>query len=400
MAKEAAIYLYLKFFSAISLFFRLFPIQRKVVFVASFADNNRLIFEEMGRQELSCRTIFLVKKKIFNQFSKLDEATTLVFEIKHLFQFITSIYHLNTAKVVFIDNYYGFLSAIQFRKEAECIQLWHANGAIKKFGLEDQSVSQRSPQAQARFNRVYKQFQKIAIGSDAMAYVFQQAFGAEKDQFIKTGIPRTDIFYSVTEKDEAERRLYKDYPFLKGKKVILYAPTYRDEELATFELRINLELMQEELGNEYVLMLRLHPAIKNSVKITESVNEFAYDFSSYPVLSDLLFLTDILITDYSSIPFEYSILNKPMIFFPYDLTHYEQTRGIWFDYKGFVPGPTVFSTKEIALAIKKGEFDLGAIEHFNARWNHYSTGNSSKNMVLYIKEILETHNKTKLKAAQ
>jgi CDP-glycerol glycerophosphotransferase (TagB/SpsB family) len=97
--------------------------------------------------------------------------------------------------------------------------------------------------------------------------------------------------------------------------VILYAPTYRDHQLDQFELKLDLEKMYQELSDEYVLLLRFHPAIKSSLENNELYSNFVYDYSSSRYdANELLLITDLLITDYSSIPYEFSLLNKPMIF--------------------------------------------------------------------------------------
>jgi teichoic acid glycerol-phosphate primase len=389
MVREIAVNFYLRLFSLFFTIFKLFPLQTKVVFVASFPENNINILQEMRRQELSCRTVFLADKKVYPHLAKYKEISLFLFDISHFTHFVASVYHLATAKVVFVDNYYAFLAASHFKKEVKCIQLWHANGAIKKFGLEDQSVENRSPQARKRFKQVYNNFHQVVVGSEAMADIFKQAFGISEDRLLKTGIPRTDLFFDKGKSEYITHKLCSQYPFLStNKKVILYAPTFRDEQLDTFELRINLELLKSELESDYILLLKLHPAIKNAVKITENLKGFAYDFSDYQNINELFFITDLLITDYSSLPFEFSLLNKPMIFFPYDLTHYGETRGLWEDYHDVVPGPVVFSTTEIINTIKSEHWQLADIQAFNDKWNTYSQGNSSGNIVAYARRQL------------
>jgi teichoic acid glycerol-phosphate primase len=388
MVREIAVFLYLRLISILFASFRFFQVQRKVVFVASFADNNVSIYQEMQRQGVNCRTVFLTTRKAHPHFAGLTGADKLLFDIRHFPQFVTSIYHLATAKVVFVDNYYGFLAAASFKEETKCIQLWHANGAVKKFGLEDHSTEARSENARKRFRQVYDRFDHVVVSSDAMAQIFQKAFGLSGEKILKTGVPRTDVFFSKDAQKQAAQKVYQHYPQLAGKKVVLYAPTYREEQLDSFELRLNLDLLKKELGTDYALLLRLHPAIKNSVMLNNDLKDFVFDVSGYPSLNDLLFITDLLISDYSSIPFEFSLLNKPMLFFPYDLTHYSKTRGLWEDYHQLVPGPVVLSTAEIIKAIRHQEFDYDRLKGFNHKWNEYAHGESSQNIVAFAKAHL------------
>jgi teichoic acid glycerol-phosphate primase len=389
MAREFGIYLYLRFISLIFLLFRPFSVKRKVVMVVSFAENNIEIFKEMRKNSLSIHTVFLTKKKEYDRFSNFDEATTLLFDIRYPFQFFRALYHLSTAKIVLVDNYFGFLASARFKKGVKCIQLWHANGAIKKFGLEDHSIKTRTKNAKIRFKKVYDKFEHVIVGSDAMGEIFKHAFGLDETRILKTGFPRTDVFSNEDDQRKAVEKVYTAYPELTSKKVLLYAPTYRDEELQAFELKLNLDALKTELSNDYVLLLRLHPAVNNDIDLGHHLGGFVVNCSNYPNLNDLLFITDILITDYSSIPFEFSFFSKPMIFYPYDLSEYSKSRGLWENYEDLVPGPIVYSTEELISIIKENDFDYARLIEFHHKWNQYSQGKSSKNIVTFIHHYLE-----------
>lgn len=389
MVRELAISSYLFVFSLIFKLCSVSSLKKKVLFVVTFSENNINIFEEYRRQENSCRTIFLLTKKQYSIFNKYrsEDSTVLLFEPSSPLQYIKGIYHLATSKVILVDNYYGFLSSIRFKKGVTCIQLWHANGAIKKFGLKDPSIANRTAKARRRFKQVYNQFHKVIVGSEEMSTIFKDAFGITEDRFLQTGIPRTDNYFNLEHIITVKERLYSYYPHLKEKKVILYAPTFRDENLDTYEINLNFDLMKAKLGMDHILLLKLHPAVKNKVTITENQSDFVFDMSHYSQTNDLLFITDYLITDYSSIPFEFSLLEKPMIFFPYDLSHYQKTRGFWKEYDQMVPGPVVFSTNAIISVIKENDFDIQKIKDFKEKWNKYSDGNASRRIAEYIKVL-------------
>lgn len=387
MAREIAITAYLLFFKTIFTLFKLFPLKSKVVFVVSFSENNKKVYEEMLRQDLSCRTLFLTTEKMYPIFSKLDGSDTFLFHVKKPYEFLCSIYHLATSKIIFVDNYYGFLSASDFREGVECIQLWHANGATKKFGLGDPSNQIRGSRAIRRFRQVYARFSRIAVGSRRMADIFQKAFHISSEKFLFTGIPRTDPFFLQRNEGLSKEKLYKRYPEIIGKKVILYAPTYRDHELNEQSLRLDVSKVMSELGDDYRLMIKLHPAVRQSLSMGVDY-EGVINVSSHHNLNDILFVTDILITDYSSIPFEYSILGKPMIFYFYDYHLYNQKPGIWEEFLEDIPGPIAYETDEIIKIIKNGHFDLNKIQRFSDKWNEFSKGHSSENLVKYLKEKL------------
>jgi teichoic acid glycerol-phosphate primase len=388
MLRELAVTLYLVIFSIIFKISKWFPLQNKVTFVVSFSENNKSIYKEMLRQDLSCRTLFLTTEKMYSSFSKYEEASTLLFELKKPLDFICSIYHLATSKVVFVDNYYGFLDKSNFKPTVECIQLWHANGAIKKFGLKDPSIESRSKKALKRFKSVYNRFSKVIVGSEAMADIFRQAFEVTEDRILRTGIPRTDVFFDPKTQLHAQTKLYRKYPFLENKKVLLYAPTFRENQLTDAEMKLDLKSMAEQFEDQYVLLLKFHPAVKNNINIPSELSHFVYDFSDYHQLNELLFITDTLITDYSSIPFEYSLLNRQIVFFLYDLEAYEEERGIWENFIKFLPGPIAYSSDQVSTLIQDGNFDEEKVRSFSSKWNEYSNGDSSKNVLEIVKNKL------------
>lgn len=390
MAREILVSIYLMLFSFIFNICKLFPQKKeKTVFVVTFIENSASIYEELRRQDPSCRTIFLASKNVYNFFSKYDESTILLFEPKKLKDFIISIYHLATSKMVIVDNYYGFLSSIRFKKNVTCLQVWHASGAIKQFGLKDPSIANRKSRAITRFKKVYKQFHNIIVGSEEMARIFGEAFGIEERNILRTGMPRTDVFFNEKRIALIKKYMYQKFPYLEEKKVILYAPTFRDNELDHFQLHLNLEEMQHHLNKNYIVLLRLHPAVKNNLDISK-YEGFVYDYSRYAKLNDILFISDILITDYSSIPFDFSILGKPMIFFPYDLEHYQKERGFWGEYPDVVPGPIARSTSEIITILQSGDFKLEEIMEYENKWNEYSKGSSSQNIASWILYTLKS----------
>ncbi|TCP19004.1 CDP-glycerol glycerophosphotransferase (TagB/SpsB family) [Scopulibacillus darangshiensis] len=359
---------------------KMLPLQSKVTFVVSFGENNKFIYEEMKRQGITDDVVFLCKGSCKKDFEARG-SHVIDFETLNLLDMWRGIYHLATSRTVFVDNYYGFLSVTDFKEDVQCIQIWHAAGAIKKFGLEDAAASGRSKKAQERFLRVYKKFDKIVVGSDALANVFMKAFNISAGNVVKTGIPRTDLFFDKNAAREIAAGLAINSKIMKEKKVILYAPTFRDTELSAFNLKLDLDLMQKELGEDYVLFLKVHPAVKTKLNYEQEFPGFVYDYSDYGNINELLLITDILITDYSSIPYEFALLNRPMIFFPYDLEDYKKERGLWDDYESLVPGPVVYTTGDIVDKIKKQAFDLSQIEAFSGKWNQYSKGHSSENLV-------------------
>lgn len=385
MSREAGLGLYLILVRIIFRISRLLPIQNKTVMLSAFGDNIQQVVNEMPHHT-SSRIIVLKQSGCRHTFRNVSEQNIIHFSPKAICNHLKGIYHLATCTVVFVDSYHVVLAACDFREETTCIQLWHANGAVKLFGLKDNTIKHRKISAHRRFRRVYRRFHKVVVSSDAMADIFKTAFGLSDANMLKTGVPRTDFFHSKKRLEDAKARMHSKLPQTEGKQVILYAPTFRDDDFEVCSLPIDVEAMRASLGDDYHLLIHLHPAVTFQGFHN---NDFATDVSKGANIFELLSITDILITDYSSIPFEFSTLKKPMIFYPYDLEHYEKSRGIWFDYPSFVPGPIVHSTSEIINVIKAHLFDMERVEAFDEIWNMYADGQATRRLVesVYDKRI-------------
>lgn len=364
---------------------KLFPVQNKYVFVSSFGDNTDYVAQEILRQKKGDVVILKSWKSNYSfDALGLSEKNIISFDSLNLIHFIRSIFHLATAQTIFVDNYFAFLSVMDFKTGVKCIQLWHAAGAVKKFGMEDPTFYGRTSSAQKRFMNVYSRFDKIVVGSDEMIPIFKTAFNLSDNQFLKTGIPRTDFFFDKDAMTAAKQEVWDEFPVIRNKKVILYAPTFRRGQLSGQEITLDIDKMMASLGSEYVLLIRMHPAVK--MNDIDSRLGGVIDVSTYPNVNHLLVVTDYLISDYSSLPYEFALMNRPQIFYPYDLAQYEKESGFWKSYEEVVPGPIVQSTDEIIELIRNDGFDLKRIDDFSVRWNRYSIGNSSRALVDYLSE--------------
>lgn len=383
MIKEVIITFYLCYVKLITRFNKLFSIdQNKLIIFATFPENNDYLLRQLSQLKNKPLVILVCLTKLDQEFNHDVIHRKYQVNTINIFQPII-FFHLMTSGKIIVDNYIGWLSSVVLSESAKCIQIWHANGAIKKFGLADHSIRQRGKRAYKRFLNVYKKFDKVVVGSDEMAFVFQEAFGLEQTQILKFGIPRTDLFFDKEQTAKIKlsiRNVINNY----DKKVILYAPTFRDHQTSEFKLELNLDEMYEQLSDEYILILKLHPSIKNMLDVEEKYDGFVKDFSNYKNINHLLLITDILISDYSSIPFEFSLLIKPMIFFSYDLEEYMMGRGLWYDYNDLVPGPVATTTTLLVDIIKNKQFKIDKIKKFSQNWNQYNDGDSTFRLVSYL----------------
>ncbi|RLQ86678.1 teichoic acid biosynthesis protein B [Planomicrobium sp. Y74] len=380
MMKEILIALYLGVFKLLFSLFKLLPLKNKTVFLSTFGDNAFYIGRELAISS-SQPLVFINSPKCKEDFSVIPTDKKIFYSTNtvNLSDFLHAIYHLATSKYVFIDNYVGALAAVQFKKEVKCVQLWHAAGAVKKFGWSDPQTFHRSARAKKRFQKVYNQFQYIPVGSQHMANIFSEAFRLSQKHFLYTGVPQTDFYFDENLKQNALKRVYARYPQLKEKKVILYAPTFRKDGLRRMNMEYDIKLFLDSLDDHHVLLIRIHPSVHETARIP--VNPRVLLASDYPQINDLLLASDILVTDYSSIPVEFSLLQRKMIFFTYDLEAYNDTQGLWSMNDLSFPGPVARTTAEVIAHIKDPHIDYNKINRFRDHWNEFSSGASARRLI-------------------
>ncbi|EOC6885837.1 CDP-glycerol glycerophosphotransferase family protein, partial [Listeria monocytogenes] len=304
-------------------------------------------------------------------------------EDNHAMYYLTYFWNLGRAKYVFLDDYYYQLYSIRMRKEAEVIQLWHAAGAFKRFGHS--SLGFKDSISLDFETRAHQNYTTSVISSSDLKPIYAEAFHMDETKIEAFGLPR---LWKLFDQDYKEFRLdyfQKMYPLLKGKKVITYAPTFRgnSEERKAFQLELNLRKMKEELGQEYVVVIKLHPLVSVETQVPEDLADFVLDFSGIE-MNDVLIVTDILITDYSSVIYDYSILNRPIIFYAYDLEAYSLERNFYHDYLDFVPGPVVATTEEAIKLIQTNQMITGKLQDFAEKAFEYHDGDAAARIIDYV----------------
>lgn len=269
-------------------------------------------------------------------------------------------YHFATAKVVFLNSYYRHLYNLNHRKQTKFVQLWHATGIFKRFGLL--SVGKEDSNSKDFEMKAHHYYTEVYTSGDKITGPYSKAFGLPLNKIKAIGVPRTDVFFDVEKKIEITRKLSEILPQTIGKKIILYAPTFRggNNERKIFKNRLDLNNMNELREQNYLLLYKMHPSVEEPLWIPENLKDFVIDVTNYPDINELFFITDILISDYSSSIFEFALFNKPIIFFAYDLKRYLNERGFYYQYDEFVPGP-IFekseSIKEYILNLESEKVD-------------------------------------------
>lgn len=336
-----------------------------------FYGNLLCIYREIEKQNLDYEIIIPVNKnvKLFEEFSD----NTKVIRTRGLKHF----YYLITSKFWITNNHYYFF--LTKRKETTCINTWHALGAFKKFAL-DCDDGQREEHIADGNNTDY-----LLVSSEKVSEIYSKALNVPMNKIVSLGIPRTDLFFKEDLMNKIQGEL-REKLNCKDKKVILYAPTFRDGEKYNADVKLDIPYMNESLKDDYVLLIKLHPIIRNKIEIPKGCEDFVRDASSFN-MNDLLVMTDVLITDYSSVVFDYALLERPMIFFAYDLDEFKQkSREFYYGYEEFIPDKCVQKTEEVVEKIKSFETNLDnetleRIKVFSKEFCEFRDGKSSERFV-------------------
>lgn len=287
--------------------------------------------------------------------------------------------HIAEADIIFVDNYVPAFTRIRIDLESTTvINLWHAGIGFKAVGYSRWGHLAASQPFLA--HRVYTYG---VCGSRQVSHVFAEAWGINSERVLPTGMPRMDKYLDKTHREEKTKELYEKYPMCKGKKVILFAPTFRGNNHPDahypFEI-MDFDKLYKLCGDEYVVLFKMHPWISEPVPIEKYSDKFL-DLTSYPDINNLFYITDLLITDYSSCIYEFSLMHKPMLFFAFDEMQYSISRGFHHDYRLAAPGKVCNTFDELLTAIEKKDFEYEKVEQYVKRNFDVIDSNSSDRVI-------------------
>lgn len=292
-----------------------------------------------------------------------------------------------TVKVIVVDDYVPHLDTMQISGKTKVIQLWHACGAFKTFGFS--RIGKKGGPLQEGIT--HRGYSYAFVSSKNIAKYYAEGFGISEDKVLSYGVPRTDMFFDEKVKNEICNRLFTQYPKLQGKKVVLFAPTFRGNgKISAYYEQERFEPNQfvESLPEDYVLLIKHHPFVSLKYEIEEKNADRIFDFSGESEINELLFVTDVLVTDYSSVIYEASLLNIPMLFYAYDLENYIASRDFYSGYEKFVPGKIIRTQEELCQAILKGDFEHEKVQRFCEENFDIRDGKASERVAGFIREQL------------
>ncbi|WEG07895.1 CDP-glycerol glycerophosphotransferase family protein [Microbacterium horticulturae] len=269
---------------------------------------------------------------------------------------------LATSEIVLLDDYFGLLNTVTIDSRSRVIQLWHAGIGFKSVGYSRFGRSD-SP----KLSQPHRQYSYAICGSEHLRPVYAEAFGIEESAVIPTGLPRIDWFLDEKRTASFTETFFDQHPHLRGKRIILFAPTFRGASYheASYDYGlIDFVALYEACPADTVVLFRMHHFVKDPIDIPEKYRDRFFDFTGFADGLGLLHVTDLLITDYSSIIYEFALLNRPMLFFAPDKTVYGATRGFHRDYERTAPGRVCESFDEVVSAIEQGDFDQEKLNRF------------------------------------
>ncbi len=355
-------------------------VEDKVVFFESYQGRNfscspKAIFEEMrdsgeyedyefiwGLRDAKIHNFKKTMKKLMGAPDSIGGGTITV----HKYETYGYYKDLARAKYwVMNSNVRPFLKP---RKNQVYIQTWHGT-PLKKIGL-DLSNSEMD------YGKEGKKFSYMISPSKYCSEKLVSAFGLQgrEDIVLETGYPRNDALFTF---DQAKvNSILRELDIPRGKKIILYAPTFRDNkhsEVSGYEntVGIDFEKLQEQIGDEYIILFRAHYFVAKNMNFSR-LKDFVIDVSDYEDINDLYIVSDMLITDYSSVFFDYANLKRPIIFYMYDYDDYKANARDFYLDQSELPGPIAKTQDELAKAIEDTILFIPDARYsmFNQKFNH------------------------------
>lgn len=320
----------------------------------------KLIYEEIKDHDYQIKTVLI----------HFDE-NTLWNNFLYLLNTLKQIVVINTSKVVIINDNNFVISNFK-RKGVTVIQVWHAAGAVKKFG---NAIKREYP---------IRNYDYVIANSPFWKKPFSEAFGVREDQVLVTGMPRVDHLNDPEYIKQTRQRLFERYPSLKGKRILLYAPTFRGNIYVGF-CAVDFDALKiiEKLDENTVLLYRYHPLMKYAALPDHEriIN------MNHEATHDLFTIADGLISDFSSIIFDFSLLDKEIYYFVPDLDEYVRDLGTFVDYRKDMAGIICMNEDELIAALQS-PYDVD-IKAFSEKFFTYRDGCNTKRVAALIQRIMQ-----------
>lgn len=333
-----------------------------------YSDSPKYIYEEMYKNKTNYKYIWSFedpdRKELPGPAIKVKRNS-----LKHYYYLVRSKY--------WVDNQ-GIAHLAKKRKEQVYVQTWHGT-PLKRMGYDQKKLPGE------------KELSKLKIQTDAWDYfvspnaystrIFKKAFryGGE---IIESGYPRNDLL--VTKPDSVSNKVKDLYKIPAQKRVILFAPTFRDWDPNSFQKTLqDINRLSREADENTVVLLRLHYLLSSKIS-SIAMPENVINASDYEDIQELYLISDVLITDYSSVMFDYALLKRPIILYCYDLEEYLSRRGMYFDLAELAPGPVCRNIDDVIYYVNNPESFIGykeGLNRFVSEFGNIEDGQASRKVI-------------------
>jgi CDP-ribitol ribitolphosphotransferase len=298
-------------------------------------------------------------------------------KLGYLARLVRGMYYLQTARLFVVDNAYLPIHVAPHRPGTTVVQVWHAAGALKRFGVDT-----RTPLAEPERTFLHRHYDAVVVGGEWSRAPYAAALRTPVERVLALGSPRTDFFFDDAALGSARERVLDLHPSLRGRRVVLYAPTFRGRGVAKRAAPgLDATRLRAALPPDHALVLKTHPNLDPAATPRDG-----YDVVADPraEINDLLALTDVLVTDYSSSVVEFAILRRPIVLLVPDLAEYEVDPGLYLDYPTEMIGTQVVDTDGVIEAIADDRFDRSGYDAFVERQLGTARGGASERFVRHF----------------
>ncbi len=343
------------FLNLIYALFKLLPVRDKITLISrqsDFPSEDFLMLKAEIEKQSPKTEVKILSKKL------RKSPGALISYIGHIF---VQMYHIATSKTVVLDSYCIAVSVLKQRRSLRVVQIWHAMGALKRFGLSILGEEEGSDPKLAKAMRMHRNYTHVLASGKACVKPFAEAFGCDEKSIVIGSLPRVDRLMSEEIKQRTIDKIFDIYQELKqakdcDKKIIVYAPTFRKHKDISTEIE---DLINTISSEERIIVIKKHPLMKLCIEDRPGVI-IDDTFST----EEMLYIADYVIADYSAIVFEAALLNKPMCFYAFDLDEYMASRSFYLDYEKDMPGAICKDVDEVETVLKDFCFDLEAVKNF------------------------------------
>ena len=326
----------------------------------------KLLEEELKRRDKNIECVFLCKR--ITSFT-----SDFLGNIKYTLKCLSN---LADSKVCITDSFVLAISVVKHKKSLKIIQIWHSMGAIKKFAYQTLGNASGRDEKTAKILNMHQGYDYIISGSKAMTKYFAKAFNYDEKYFLNYGLPRMD--YLLNNEEKLKKKIFKDYPILKKKLNIMYAPTFR----TTYDDK-TLDLINNIDFNKYNLIVKAHARQKDL-----DINDQILTCDKYSAL-DLICASDYIITDYSGIAIEAAILDKKTLYYLFDYEEYQKNNGVNIDLFKEMKGCVFKDAKDLCEYLNKDKYDMNVLQKYKNKYIDVQDGTSTKKIIDLVMSNME-----------